>query len=230
MSDGVRDNGRRLIVAIDGPTAAGKSTAGRALAAALGYVYIDTGAMYRAVGWKALEEGADLDDAEGLTALASRTRIGVGGDPLAPTVTVDGRDVTGLLRTPAVDAAASKVSTVPGVRAALVEQQRAIGREGGVVMDGRDIGTHVFPDAHVKFFFTARPEVRAHRRHDENLARGRDESLSATLAAIEERDRRDQTRAAAPLRCADDAVHIDTTDLSRDAILGKMLEIVNARL
>ena len=224
------DRQRRLIIAIDGPTAAGKSTAGRGLAAALGYVYIDTGAMYRAVGWRAFEEGIDLDDAERLAALASRICIRIGGDPLAPTVTVDGRDVTALLRTPAVDAAASKVSAVPGVRAALVRQQREIGSEGGVVMDGRDIGTHVFPDAHVKFFFTARPEVRAYRRHDENCARGREESLAETRAAVEERDRRDETRAAAPLRPAEDAVHIDTTDLSREAVLGKMLEIVHTRL
>ena len=221
---------RRLIIAIDGPTAAGKSTAGRALAARLGYVYIDSGAMYRAVGWQALEEGLDLDDAERLADLAARTRIRIGGDPARPTVTVDGRDVTDLIRTPAVDAAASTVSTVPGVRAALVEQQREMGREGGVVMDGRDIGTHVFPEADVKFFLSANPDIRANRRYDENVARGRDESLAATLHAIEERDRRDTTRDAAPLRPARDAVTIDTTELSREALLAKMLEIIRPRL
>lgn len=225
-----RPPARRLIVAIDGPTAAGKSTAGKALAAALGYVYIDSGAMYRAVGWKAIEERIDLDDGERLTELARRIRIRFGGDPSSPTVTVDGRDVTALLRTPAVDAASSKVSVVPGVRAALVDQQREIGREGGVVMDGRDIGTHVFPNADVKFFFTARPEVRAVRRHDENVARGRDETLAETLAALEERDRRDSTRNAAPLRRAEDAVEIDTTELSREAIKERLLEIVTARM
>jgi cytidylate kinase len=221
---------RQLIIAIDGPTAAGKSTAGKALAAALGYLYIDSGAMYRAVGWKAIDEGIDLDDSRRLTELATRARIRLGGDPSRPSITVDDRDVTSLIRTPAVDAAASRVSVVPGVRVALVEQQREIGREGGVVMDGRDIGTHVFPHAHVKFFFTARPEVRAARRRDENAARGRDWSLAETLTAIEERDRRDTTREAAPLRRADDAVEIDTTDLSREEILGKMLEIVSSRL
>jgi cytidylate kinase len=225
-----RPSARRLIVAIDGPTAAGKSTAGKALAAALGYVYIDSGAMYRAVGWKAIEERIDLDDGERLAELARRIRIRFGGDPSSPTVTVDDRDVTALLRTPAVDAASSKVSVVPGVRAALVDQQREIGREGGVVMDGRDIGTHVFPNADVKFFFTARPEVRAVRRHDENVARGCDETLAETLAALEERDRRDSTRNAAPLRRAEDAVEIDTTELSREAIKERLLEIVTARM
>ena len=221
---------RPLIIAIDGPTAAGKSTAGRGLAARLGYVYIDTGAMYRAVGWQALEDGADFDDATRLSEIASRITIRLGGDPHRPTVTVDGRDVTELIRTPAVDAAASKVSTVPGVRAALVEQQREMGREGGIVMDGRDIGTHVFPEADVKFFLSADPAVRAHRRHDENVAKGRDESLAATLHAIEERDRRDTTRDAAPLRPAHDAIILDTTELSRETLLARMLEIVRPRL
>jgi cytidylate kinase len=221
---------RRLIIAIDGPTAAGKSTAGKALAARLGYTYIDTGAMYRAVGWRALEEGIDLDDAERLSELAARVRIAFGGDAAHPTISVDGRDVTSLIRTPAVDAAASKVSAVPGVREALVEQQRRIGREGGVVMDGRDIGTHVFPEADLKFFFVADPLVRARRRHDENLARGRDESLESTLAALEDRDRRDREREAAPLRRAPDAIDVDTTVLSREEILAKMLEIAASRL
>jgi cytidylate kinase len=221
---------RRLIIAIDGPTAAGKSTAGKALAARLGYTYIDTGAMYRAVGWRALEEGIDLGDAERLSELAARIRIAFGGDAASPTISVDGRDVTPLIRTPAVDAASSRVSAVPGVREALVEQQRRIGREGGVVMDGRDIGTHVFPDADLKFFFVADPLVRARRRHDENVARGRDESLEATLAALEERDRRDREREAAPLRRAPDAVDVDTTVLSREEILAMMLEIAASRL
>lgn len=221
---------RRLIIAIDGPTAAGKSTAGRALAARLGYVYIDSGAMYRAVGWKAVDAGVDLDDAEALAALAATTRVRVGGDPHRPTVTVDDLDVTDRIRTPAVDLAASKVSTVPGVRAALVEQQREMGRDGGVVMDGRDIGTHVFPGADLKFFLSADPDVRAVRRHDENVARGRDESLAATKAAVEDRDRRDSTREAAPLRAADDAVVVDTTALTREGLLAKLLEFVTPRL
>jgi cytidylate kinase len=221
---------RGLIIAIDGPTASGKSTAGKALASHLGYVYIDTGAMYRAVGLAALEAGIPLDDAERLSDLARRMAIRCGGSPDRPTVTVDGRDVTGELRTPAVDEASSKVSAVPGVRAALVEQQQAMGREGGVVMDGRDIGTHVFPDADVKFFFVADAAERARRRHDENVARGRDETLDETLAALRVRDRRDETRDAAPLRPAPDAVAIDTTGLGREELLAKLLEIVSSRL
>jgi cytidylate kinase len=221
---------RRLIIAIDGPTAAGKSTAGRALAARLGYLYIDTGAMYRAVALRAVEEGCDLEDAEALARLAETTRIGLAGDPGRVTVTVDGRDVTSAIRTPAVDAAASKVSAVPGVRAALVEQQRALGREGGVVLDGRDIGTHVFPEAEVKFFLLADPTVRAGRRRDENAARGREESLAATLAALEERDRRDSSRDVAPLRPASDAAVLDTSGLSPEGVVEKMLEIVRTRL
>jgi len=221
---------RRLIISIDGPTASGKSTGGRALASKLGYVYIDTGAMYRTVGWKALEESIPLDDAERLAHLARTTVIRVSGDPNAPTITADGRDVSGLIRTPDVDIAASKVSTIPGVRAALVEQQRAMGCEGGVVMDGRDIGTHVFPEADVKFFLSADPDVRARRRHDENVSRGREDSLMSTLTAIEERDHRDATRGAAPLRPAPDAVIVDTTALSREGLLARLLEIVNPRL
>jgi cytidylate kinase len=221
---------RGLVIAIDGPTAAGKSTAGRALAAKLGYLYIDTGAMYRAVGWKALEEGIDLEDAPRLADLAGRIRIDLGGDPHHVTVSVDGRDVTAALRTPAVDVASSKVSAVPGVRAALVEQQRVMGHGGGVVLDGRDIGTHVFPDAQVKFFLVAQPGVRAVRRNDENRTRGRTEDLAETRAAIEDRDQRDQGREVAPLRPAPDALLLDTSDLTRELVVDKMLEIVRSRL
>lgn len=221
---------KRLIIAIDGPTAAGKSTAGRGLAHRLGYLYIDTGAMYRAVALRALEEGIDLDDATALAALAERARVDLAPGPNGVVVTVDGDDVTARLRTPEVDHAASKVSAVPGVRAALVDQQRRIGREGGVVMDGRDIGTHVFPDADLKFFMLADPAVRAGRRHEENVTRGRAESLGATLAAIEDRDRRDQSREVAPLRPAPDAVILDSSSLSREEVLEKMLEFVTSRL
>jgi cytidylate kinase len=219
-----------LVIAIDGPTAAGKSTAGRALAAALGYLYIDTGAMYRAVGWKALEAGIAFEDAGALAELARTIRIALGGDPHNVTVEVDGRDVTAAIRTPAVDAASSKVSAVPGVRAALVEQQRLMGREGRVVLDGRDIGTHVFPDAHVKFFLVAESTIRADRRYSENLDRGRTEDLAETRAALEERDRRDAGREVAPLRAAPDAIVIDSSSCSREEVLAKMLEIVESRL
>jgi cytidylate kinase len=221
---------RGLVIAIDGPTAAGKSTAGRALAASLGYLYIDTGAMYRAVGWKAIDEGIGLEDAPRLADLAARMRIELGGDPHHVSVAVDGRNVTDALRTPAVDAAASRVSAVAGVRAALVEQQRSMGRDGGVVLDGRDIGTHVFPEAAVKFFLVAESAVRAERRHEENLTRGRTEDLAETRAAIDERDRRDRGRDVAPLEPASDAILLDTSGLSREEVVSRMLEIVRSRL
>ena len=220
---------RRLIIAIDGPTAAGKSTAGKALARRLGYTYIDSGAMYRAVALRAVETGVDLNDDEALSALARSCRVDLEPTPAGLRISVEGRDVTGLIRTPEVDRASSKISTVAGVREAMVEQQRRIGREGGVVMDGRDIGTHVFPDADVKFFLLARPEVRATRRHHENVARGHESSLQETEKAIGERDKRDESRAVAPLRPADDAIAIDSSALSQDAVLEKMLEIVSGR-
>ena len=221
---------RGLIIAIDGPTAAGKSTAGKALAARLGYIYIDSGAMYRAVGLAALDAGTSLDDADALSDLAGRVEVRVGGDPHAPSISLDGRDVSALIRTPEVDAAASKVSVVPGVRAAMVAQQQAMGRDGGVVMDGRDIGTHVFPDADVKIFMQADTPERARRRYEENLDRGAAATLDATRQAIEDRDERDRSREAAPLRAAPDAIMIDTTSLTREALLERLLELVQSRL
>lgn len=221
---------RGLIIAIDGPTAAGKSTAGKTLAARLGYTYIDSGAMYRAVGLAAVERSVGLDDADALTALAEQVEVRVGGDPYSPFTTLDGRDVTAHIRTPQIDAAASKVSVVPGVRAAMVAQQQAMGRDGGVVMDGRDIGTHVFPNADLKVFLEADAPERARRRFEENQDRGTGASLDATREAIEDRDRRDTSRTTAPLRPADDAITIDTTALSREDLLSRLLELVQSRL
>ncbi len=222
--------GRGLIIAIDGPTAAGKSTAGKALAARLGYTYIDSGAMYRAVGLAAIERGVSLDDDAALASLAETVEVRFGGDPHSPSVSLDGRDVTSLIRTPAADTASSKVSVVPGVRAAMVAQQQAMGRDGGVVMDGRDIGTHVFPNADLKVFLLADAHERAKRRHAEHKERGTAATLDSTREAIEDRDRRDTSRAAAPLRPAADAVTIDTTDLSREDLLDRLLELVQSRL
>jgi cytidylate kinase len=220
---------KRLVIAIDGPTASGKSTAGRALAARLGYLYIDSGAMYRAVALAALRDEVDLGDEEALTGLARRVRIELAGDPARQTVTLDGDDVTEAIRTPDVDAASSRVSTVPGIREAMVDQQRRLGADGGVVMDGRDIGTKVFPEADVKFFLCATPEVRARRRWAENEARGVHQSLDATEQALAERDARDTTRATAPLVAAADAIEIDTTRMSREELLDHLLEIVHSR-
>lgn len=225
-----RDLRSGLIIAIDGPTAAGKSTAGKALAARLGYTYIDSGAMYRAVALAAVERSIALDDAEALTELAGNVEVRVGGDPHAPITTLDGRDVTSLLRTSQIDAAASKVSAVPGVRAAMVAQQQAVGRDGGVVMDGRDIGTHVFPNADLKVFLQADSRERARRRFEENQARGSGVTLDATFEAIEDRDLRDKSRDAAPLRAAGDAVVIDTTSMSREDLVDRLLELALSRL
>ena len=221
---------RRLIVAIDGPAAAGKSTAGKALAARLGYLYVDTGALYRAVAWLAEREG--LADAPGAAvaerALAADIRLE--GDPARLRVLVDGRDVSEQIRTPRMSDLSSRLSALPEVRAALLGLQRRLGAAGGVVMDGRDIGTVIFPGADAKFFVSASPEARSRRRHEELLARGLPSDAARVRAELEERDRRDAGRDVAPLRAADDAVTIDTTSLTPEQVLDRMLEVVESRL
>jgi cytidylate kinase len=178
---------------------------------------------------RAVEGNVDLDDHAALGKVARSTRIDLTPSASGLLISLEGIDVTGLIRTPEVDRAASKVSVVPEVREAMVEQQRRIGSDGGVVMDGRDIGTHVFPNADVKFFLLARPDVRATRRHEENVARGQESDLQETQRAIGERDERDESRAVAPLRPAEDAVVIDSSSLSPEGVLEKMLEIVESR-
>jgi cytidylate kinase len=219
-----------LIVAIDGPAAAGKSTAGKALAARLGYCYIDTGALYRAVAWLADREGiADAPPAVvGERARAADIRLA--GDPARPSVLVDGRDVAGEIRSERISQLSSRLSALPEVRAALLELQRRIGAAGGVVMDGRDIGTVIFPGADAKFFVFASPEARARRRHDELAAKGLDADPARVRAELEERDRRDAGREHAPLKAAEDAISIDTTTLSPAAVVEQMLAVVQSRL
>jgi cytidylate kinase len=218
-----------LIVAIDGPSGAGKSTAARALARRLGYLYIDTGAMYRAVAWKALQAGVALEDAARLGQLAARSRIELMGSD-ARRVLIDGRDITAEIRTPEVSQAASIVSAIPAVRRALVARQQELGRPGGVVMEGRDIGTHVFPQAEVKFFLDASAEARSHRRFAEDAARGvAGKSLEVTRAEIEERDVRDTTRTDSPLVRAAEAIYIDSSTLTAEQVVERMLEAVEAR-
>src|ERR1700755_3183270 len=219
-----------FIVAIDGPSGAGKSTLGRRLARELGLLYIDTGAMYRAVALACARAGVATSRAERVGEIARHASIRLEGDPDSLRVLLDGRDVSAEIRGEGVGREASVVSAVPEVRRELVKRQREMGMAGsGVVLDGRDIGTVVFPDADVKFFLTAVPEERARRRLDEEQASERGASFEATLADINERDLRDATRDDSPLRIADDAVVIDTTEFSIDEVFERMLRTVRNR-
>ncbi|HXJ17255.1 MAG TPA: (d)CMP kinase [Candidatus Polarisedimenticolia bacterium] len=209
---------RKLIIAIDGPVGSGKSTLARRVAALMGYVYIDTGAMYRAVAVKALRSGVSLDAADELTALAGNTRIDLQAQEGGQRVFLDGEDVTTAIRTPEVAQAASKVAVVPGVRQVLVAEQRRAGAQGGVVMEGRDIGSVVFPDADLKIFLTASPEIRAERRWREHQQKGDAIDLPRTLEEIHERDRRDQERTSSPLVRARDAVVVDSTAMEPEEV------------
>ncbi len=212
-----------LVIAVDGPSGAGKSTTARLLAKRLGYLYIDTGAMYRAVGWKAKQESIDPADEEKLSGLCRRTEVAIKKDNSDPRVYIDGRDVTGAIRTPEMGMMASAVSKSPSVRARLLTLQRDLGKNGGVVMDGRDIGTVVFPDADIKFFLDASPEERGRRRYLELRSKGMDVDPARIAREIKERDEQDSGRSLAPLRRADDALVIDSTALDIEAVLDRML-------
>jgi cytidylate kinase len=218
------------IIAIDGPAASGKSTLGHQLAQRLGYLYFDTGVLYRAVSLAALEHGVSIDDEVALTALADRVRIDVVtpaiDDGRMYTVLLDGRDVTWEIRTPAVDAIVSPVSAVPGVRRALLDQQRRIGRRGQVVMVGRDIGTVVFPDADLKLFVDASLDVRARRRHAELLQRGEMVTLDQVIDEMRRRDERDRHKPISPLVAAPGATLLDTTQFDIEAMVDRAEAIV----
>ncbi len=209
---------RKLIIAIDGPVGSGKSTLARQVAAMMGYIYIDTGAMYRAMALKAQRRGISFDALDALTALASETRIDLRANNATQQVFLDGEDVTGAIRTPEVAQAASKVAVVPGVRNVLVAEQRRAGERGGVVMEGRDIGSVVFPDAHLKIFLTASPETRAERRWREHQQKGDAIDLARTLVEIHERDRRDRGREISPLVQAPNAVVVDSTAMEPEEV------------
>jgi cytidylate kinase len=217
-----------MIVTIDGPAGSGKSSAARALAGRLGFEFLDTGATYRAVALAVRRAGlpASLEQ-PALTALLDRLLLEM---PPGGKVVLNGEDVTALIRTPDVTAASSEVAVLPAVRQRLSEWQRAIARGRDMVCEGRDQGTVVFPDAGCKFFLTASPEERARRRHREMEARGEHVDLPALRAALEVRDRRDAGRDLAPLRPADDAVVLDSTGLTLDAVVGRMEEEVRRRL
>jgi cytidylate kinase len=214
---------RLPIIAIDGPSGAGKGTVARALAKALGFRHVDTGAMYRAVAWQALERGVALDDEAAVEAVATAAALDVEGDR----VVIDGHDVTRAIRTPQIDSAASRVARLERVRRILVDRQRQIGEGGGVVMEGRDIGTVVFPGADVKVYLDASPEERARRRAADPAHAVTDGTHVAD--ALAERDRRDLTRAASPLRVADDAVVVQTTGLTPEDVVEAVLALVRAR-
>jgi cytidylate kinase len=209
----------KLIIAIDGPVGSGKSTLARRVAELLGYVYVDTGAMYRALAFKALRNGLALDGHdEELVTLARATRIDLRAEDGAQRVFLDHDDVTTAIRTPEVSQAASKIAVNPGVRQVLVAEQRRAGEQGGVVMEGRDIGSVVFPDAQLKIFLTASPETRAERRWREHEQKGDRINLQRTLEEIHERDRRDLQRSTSPLVRAADAVVVDSTAMDPEEV------------
>src|SRR6185369_8067338 len=215
-----------MIIAIDGPSGSGKSTLGRMLARALKLLYIDTGSMYRAVALATIESEIDPRDQQAVSALATRIEIDLEGDPDSLSVLLNGRNVTDQIRTEKVTEMSSIVSTIPGVRRAMVERQRAISKRGAV-LNGRDIGTVVFPDADVKFFLTAAPEERAERRYKEDHTAGATITLAETLADMVERDRRDSTRADSPLKIADDAIVIDSTGKNIQQVFEEMIGRIN---
>jgi CMP/dCMP kinase len=214
---------KRCVVAVDGPSGSGKSTVSRRLAVALGGVYLDTGAMYRAVTWAVLEAGADPLDADAVAKVAAETDLSIGTDPMEPHFSANGVDVSTAIRGPAVTGAVSAVAAVPAVRRQLVAQQQAIiGAHPRIVVEGRDIATVVAPDADLKVYLTASPAARAQRRSAEDAG-----DMAATAADLARRDRYDSSRAMDPLRQASDAVEVDTTGLTIDEVVSKLLGLLS---
>ena len=213
-----------MIIAIDGPSGAGKSTLGRMIARELGLLYIDTGAMYRAAALAVVRSGVSTQDADAVAKIVSNVDIGLEGDPDSLRVSLDGQDVSEDIRREEVSHSASMISTISAVRRALVARQRQLGERGrGAVLEGRDIGAVVFPNADVKFFLTATPEARAQRRFEEDRLHERDASFETTLADISKRDQRDSTREDSPLGINDDAIVIDASELSIDEVYERMI-------
>ena len=221
---------RPVVIAIDGPAGTGKSTVARGLATALQARYLDTGAMYRIVTLSALRQGVDLDDPTAIAAAVQNTDMAVGHDPAEDRSFLAGEDVSAEIRGDAVTKAVSAVSAVPEVRARLVALQRNLADGAGpVVVEGRDIGTVVLPDADVKIFLTASAEERARRRNDQNVASGLRDDFDAVLADVRRRDHLDSTRAVSPLRAADDALVVDTSDMTQDQVSGHLTALVEQK-
>ena len=221
---------RKLVIAIDGPAASGKSTTARLVAERLGYVHVDTGAMYRAVTLKVLRAGLSPEDRESIAALLTTTRVELRNMGGALRIFLDGVDVTGPIRTQEVTRAVSAVSRLREVRTAMVREQRAMGKDGGIVLEGRDIGTVVFPDADLKFFIIAGIEARALRRQRELQEKGTRADLEELKREIAERDRLDSSRAESPLRKAEGAIEIDTSNLSIEEQVNQVVTIARERM
>jgi cytidylate kinase len=220
---------KKQIIAIDGPVGSGKSTLARRVAELVGYVYFDTGAMYRALALKALRSKAPFDAEDALVALARRTRMDLRAEDGTQRVFLDGEEVTAAIRSPEVSQASSRIAVIPGVRQVLVAEQRRAGQQGGVVMEGRDIGSVVFPDADLKIFLTASPEVRAERRWREHQQKGDSIDLARTLEEIRERDARDRERQSSPLVRAPDAVVVDSTAMDPEEAARLVVKLAKSR-
>lgn len=220
---------KKIVVAIDGPAGAGKSTIAKLAAEKLGYAYIDTGAMYRSVAWKFLQTGKEFDEAF-ISELANTMIIEFKPEEKVNRVFVDGIEVTEAIRTPEVTAIVSRVAAIGAVREAMVEQQRRMGEIGGILMDGRDIGTVVFPHAQLKIFLTASVEERARRRYKEMVEKGQQVELAQLQEDIAARDKQDSERAISPLRQAEDALLLDTSDMSIAQVTDKILQLVQERV